>query len=168
LSFAWRPGISFFVRRTFLFWIGFGLLAAALSAGAATGRVFKVLPQMLDTKGRHALSPSLYERDAYQAHLRLHAQDTNVVSGLRFAVHWRARGTASTPLKLRIELRGATQGELPARTILETEVKPGWFSHWTALPIQGEDYRKFGQVTAWRVTLWEGDWLLDEQKSFLW
>ncbi len=35
------------------------------AAGAASARIAKVLPQLLDLEGRHALSPSLYDRDAY-------------------------------------------------------------------------------------------------------
>ena len=140
-------------------------LITAISAEAATGRVIKVLPQFLDLKGRHALSPSLYDRDAYQAYLRQH---TNEVSGMRFAVQWKAGG-ASTALKLRVEIRGVTHGDLPPKIVLESDVKPsGWFSHWASLPLAGDDYKKIGEVTAWRATLWDGDKLLGEQKSFLW
>ena len=154
------------MRRLFFNLLLFLCLAAAGSAGAATGRVLKVLPQFLDLQGRHTLSPSLYERDAYQAFLRQH---TNQISGLRFAVQWKAGGTSTAPLKLRVEMRGTAQGELPTHRMLECAVKPGgWFSHWTSLPIIGEDYEKFGAVTAWRATLWEGDQLLSEQHSFLW
>jgi hypothetical protein len=139
------------------------LLSAA--ASAATGRVIKVLPQFLDLKGRHALTPSLYDRDAYQAFLRTH---TNDISGMRFAVQWKGSGT-SAPLKLRVEIRGITHGDLPPKTVLEQDVKPGgWFSHWASLPLVGDDYKKIGEVTAWRATLWDGDKLLSEQKSFLW
>src|ERR1700742_4190843 len=92
------------------------------TASAATGRVIKVLPQLLDLKGRHAVSPSLYDRDAYQAYLRLH---TNDISGMRFAVQWKASGTSAGPLKLRVEIRGITHGELPPVAVLEKEVKPG-------------------------------------------
>ncbi len=141
-------------------------LAVALSAEAATGRVMKVLPQLLDLQGQHAISPSLYDRDAYQAYLRLHP--TNV-SGMRFAIQWKGRAAGGTPLKLRVELRGSAQGHRMARTLPEKEVKPGgWFSHWTFIPFTGEDYQQAGGVTAWRVTLWDGDRLLSEQKSFLW
>jgi hypothetical protein len=155
------------MRRLPICFALFCLLAAAGSAVAGSGRVIKVLPQFLDLEGRHTISPSLYERDAYQAILRRHADDTNRVSGIRFAVQWKAR--AGAPVKLRIELRGTARGDLPGRAILEAEVKPRrWFSRWTSLPIQGEDYAKLGQVTAWRVSLWDGDWLLSEQKSFLW
>jgi hypothetical protein len=150
-----RPTVWFFVF----------LLATALSAGAATGRVIKVLPHFLDEQGRNSISPSLYDRDAYQLHLRNHPEKR---SGLRFDVQWKARGAAWAPLKVRVELRGISQGDLPKTFVLEQEVKPGWLSHWNSLPLTGEDYKKFGDVTAWRATLWEGDQLLSEQKSFLW
>jgi hypothetical protein len=29
-------------------------------------------------------------------------------------------------------------------------------------------YRQFGELIAWRATLWDDDKLLSEQKSFLW
>jgi hypothetical protein len=141
------------------------LLVAACSAEAAAGRVIKVLPQFLDVKGRTALSPSLYDRDAYQAHLR---QFTNEISAVRFKVQWKAKAPAGTALTLRVELRGIAQGKLPRQTTLETEAKPGWLSKWTALTLGGDDYKNFGQVTAWRATLWDGKQLLGEQKSFLW
>jgi hypothetical protein len=51
---------------------------------------------------------------------------------------------------------------------LETEVAPGTFRQWTSLTLGGDDYKNFGSVVAWRVTLWRGGELLDEKKSFLW
>jgi len=73
------------------------------------------------------------------------------------------------PLQLRVELRGVPKGDLAPKTVLEKPVQPGgWFSHWISLPVTGEDYKNLGQVTAWRATLWDGDRLLSEQKSFLW
>jgi hypothetical protein len=143
------------------------LWSAALSTEAAEGRLLKVLPQLLDLKGRHTTSPSLYDRDAYQAYLRLNP--TNI-SGIRFAVQWKG-GSSDAPLKVRVEMEGIVQAKGPSTTkkVLEREVKPGgWFGRWTYIPLTGEDYAKFGSITAWRVTLWEGDRLLSEQKSFLW
>jgi len=154
------------MRRSISFLLLCGLLVAAPSLPAATGRVIKVLPQFLDLQGRATLSPSLYERDAYQAFLRQH---TNQVSGIRFMVQWKARGEASAPMKLKMELRGSARGDLPGKTTLECDLKPGgWLGRWTSLPLIGADYLKFGNVTAWRATLWEGDRLLSEQHSFLW
>jgi hypothetical protein len=139
---------------------------AAASAEAATGRVIKVLPHFLDLKGRHSLSPSLFERDAYQAHLRQHPEER---STMRFDVQWTTKGGVWEPLKLRLELRGIAQGNLPKQLVLEQPVQPGgWFSHWTGLKLSHEQYVGLGEVTAWRVTLWEGSEMLGEQKSFLW
>lgn len=141
------------------------LLATGLSATATTGKVMKVLPHFLDLKGRHALSPSLYERDAYQSQLRQHPEQR---SGVRFDVHWRARTKTATTLKLKVEIRGIAQGSLPSEKVLAQDVRTGAGSRWTAFTLAGEDYKAIGEVTAWRVSLWEGDELVAEQKSFLW
>ena len=37
-----------------------------------------------------------------------------------------------------------------------------------SIPLLGEEYKNFGRMTAWRVTLWEGAHLLGMQQSFLW
>ncbi len=143
-----------------------GVLAGAGSAPAATGRVIKVLPQFLDLKGRESLAPSLYERDVYQAMLRDH---TNLCSGMRFMVQWKTKGKVEAPLKLRVDLRGVAHGDFPRELTLERAVEPrGRFSHWTAVPLVGEEFKSFGRFTAWRASLWEGTRLLGEQKSFLW
>ena len=34
--------------------------------------------------------------------------------------------------------------------------------------VRGEDFRSGGSVSAWRVSLWDGDQLVAEKKSFLW
>jgi hypothetical protein len=162
---AWGGYLSF-MRRWFIWLLLAGGLALVCSAQAATGRVIKVLPQFLDLKGRNSLSPSLFERDTYQAHLRDH---TNLCSGMRFNVQWKAKGQATAPLKLRIELRGVARGDFPKQLLIEKPVEPsGRFSHWTEVSLLGEEYKSFGQITAWRATLWEGPLVLGEQKSFLW
>jgi hypothetical protein len=149
------------------------LLATALPAGteptpaktAMTGRVIKVLPHFLDLKGRHTLSPSLYDRDAYQAQLRAQPEQR---SGIRYDVQWKAKVPGDAKLTLRVEMRSDARGKTPVLKTLEKEVKPRGFSRWTSIPFTGDDYKKFGDVTAWRVTLWNGDKLIGEQKSFLW
>jgi hypothetical protein len=142
-------------------------LASALTGTAATGRVIKVLPEFLDGQGRTALSPSLYDRDAYQVLLRDHPKRR---SGTRFYIQWKAKGPVTAPLEVRVELRGTVHGDLPQRLTLKKALPPksGWFSHWTRLTLDGEAYKKFGAVVAWRVTLWEGNQLLGQQQSFLW
>ncbi|SPE60440.1 conserved exported hypothetical protein [Verrucomicrobia bacterium] len=141
-------------------------LAAAFPAEAATGRVIKVLPMFRDTQGHEALSPSLYERDAYQFYLR---QNPEKRSGMIFHVQWKAKGRPAARLLLRLELRGSAEGHLPTERILERTVEPGgWFSRWTSIPLESGPVKELGELSAWRATLWEGDRLLGEQKSFLW
>ncbi len=154
------------MRRSLIWLVLGGWLAGVVGASAATGRVIKVLPQFLDLKGRNSLSPSLYERDVYQAHLRDY---TNECSGMQFLVQWKCKGEPAAPLSVHLELRGAARGDFPKQLVLEKAVKPGgWFSHWAVLTLVGPGYKEFGRVTAWRATLWEGKRLLGEQKSFLW
>jgi hypothetical protein len=166
IEFAGRTGYFSVMRRRFFLTTLCCLLATSFAAPAATGRVLKVLPFFLDHDGQRARSPSLYDRDAYQAYLRDHPDKR---SGVTFDIQWKIRGGAYSPLKLQVELLGRAKGDFPSHRVLAAEVKPGgWFSHWTSLPLSGEDYLQLGSVTAWRVTLWEGDQLLSEQKSFLW
>jgi hypothetical protein len=132
-------------------------------AGADTAKVIKVLPQFIDLEGRNALSPSLYDRDAYQAFLRKNPEKR---SGMQFAVQWKAKTGA--PLKLKVELRGDHAGRPTTAVVEESVQHKGWFSSWTNPKIAGDGYKQFGELTAWRATLWQGDTLLSEQKSFLW
>jgi hypothetical protein len=153
------------MRRIFVLLLLLGSLSATSAADAVTGHALKVLPLFLDLKGRDALSPSLFDRDAYQVYLRAH---TNEVSAVRFDVLWKASNAEKAKLKLRLELRGVGAGSLPKQTILEKEVAPKFFRSWTSLTLGGDDYKNFGDVIAWRATLWSGDQKLGEQKSFLW
>src|SRR3982750_1773574 len=81
---------------------------------AATNALVKVLPEFLDLKGRNSLSPSLYERDVYQASLRLHPEHR---SAMRFYVQWKLKKAAFEPLLVRVELRGIAEGKLPRRLV---------------------------------------------------
>ena len=134
-------------------------------AAAVTGKVVKVLPHLLDLKGRHTLSPSLYDRDAYQAELR---KNPAKCSGIRFDILWRGRSAQKETAVLRVEMRGTAQGNLPSATQLETSVTITGTSHWATLTLTGDQYKNLGEITAWRATLWAGEQMIGEQKSFLW
>jgi hypothetical protein len=163
---AGRGGYFCVMHRSLLWLSLLCWLVGGLSAQAATGRVLKVLPHFLDSQGRNARSPSLYDRDAYQFFLRGNPEKR---SAIRFDVQWKAKGPFGDPLKLRVELRGVVQGNVPKQHVLECPLeRPGHFSLWSGLSLSGDDYKQFGEVTAWRATLWENDRLLGEQKSFLW
>ena len=157
-------------RRLILFFILFSLAhwshdVRAESVTNVTGRVIKVLPLLMDTNGAVATSPSLFDRDAYQAFLRQH---TNDVSGIRFDVCWTARNARGLKLTVRVEIRGIGVRGLPTEATLEQTVTPKLFSHWKSLTLAGADYKKIGTLSAWRATLWNGKQKLGEQKSFLW
>lgn len=134
-----------------------------LQAGSA--KILKVLPHYLDEEGRHSLSPSLYERDAYQAMLR---HSPGKCSALRFDINWKAKRSGTEKLKLRMELRSSGR-DVSRPLVLEEMVQPNrFFSTWSSLPLRGEEYREFGKLIAWRATLWDGDTMVAEQRSFLW
>lgn len=153
------------MRALLILLLSLGFFTSANAADGVTGRVVKVLPLLLDQQGRTALSPSLFDRDAYQSELHL---KTNQVSAIRYDVQWSAKNIGENKLKIRLELRGVGASNLPKLKTLEAAAVPGTFENWTKLTLGGDDYKSFGAITAWRATLWNGDQLLGEDKSFLW
>ncbi|MGZ4962302.1 MAG: hypothetical protein ACXWBP_00395 [Limisphaerales bacterium] len=147
-------------------WIVFTLLLVIAPATfAGEGRVIKVLPLYLDSKGRDSLQPSLYERDAYQAVLRAHPKQR---SALRFAVQWKGRKMDWSKARLVVETRSVQGNEIITHSAEHALDKCGWFSKWENIDISGKDFEAMGELASWRVTLWEGDRKVGEQKSFLW
>lgn len=148
----------------FAFFLLAALTLAVHPAGAADQRIIKVLPHFLDLEGRHALSPSLFDRDAYQALLRTQPAKQ---SGIRYDVQWRSETPGE--FVLRLELLGQIEEGRPLRKSIDTTVKSERRrAHWSGLVLTGEEFKKFGPIVAWRVTLWYGDELLAKQQSFLW
>ena len=138
------------------------LLLGVLSTtdAARPGKISKVLPHWLDLQGRHTLSPSLLERDAYQAKLR---DDRTLCSGIRFDVKW-AKNTSGT-VKLQLELRVTGEAKPIVR---ELAVKPSRRGGWDAVTLDGDAFRAMGEIVAWQVLLLDGDFELAERRSFLW
>ena len=144
------------------------LTRAARADGSApiAGRVRKVLPLLLNARGQDALSPSLFERDAYQMYLRLH---TNEIAAVRYDLQWKATGPKGAAVKIQLELRAiAPDGSPVLETLQTTGTVHGYFSHWSSFKLTGDEYKKVSAAVAWRATVWSGDQLLGEQKSFLW
>ncbi len=119
-----------------------GSLVVADAGDALSGNIVKVLPLFLNLKGQDSISPSLYDRDAYQVYLRVH---TNEISAIRYDILWSTSKTDDTKLTLRLELRGAGEGGIPRQTTLEQTVTPHYFRHWTSLPLAGDDYKNLGE-----------------------
>ncbi|MBN8246302.1 MAG: hypothetical protein J0L84_02525 [Verrucomicrobia bacterium] len=132
---------------------------------AAEVRIRKVLPHLLDEKGRISIAPGLFDRDAYQQQLR---QTPDRVSGIRFDIQWAAPRTLRDSLTLRLELRTA-RGEPGKPLILQMPVRElRRRGGWSALTLSAEDYSRAGEVLAWRAVLLEGKREAAEQRSFLW
>ena len=151
------------MRRFYIAFAIMLLLAPVVQAGE--GKVVKVLPQLLDEHGRQTLSPSLYERDAYQ--FTLH-KNPKLRAGARLVVQWKAKKVDWAKLRLRAEIRCLLGDDLHTVTMEEPAVKNGHFSSWSEFRIEGADYKTFGQIVAWRVTLFEGDHQINQLESFLW
>lgn len=146
-------------------WVGLGAaLLAAVPLRAAADRVVKVLPHYLDTAGRHALSPSLFERDAYQAILRAHPEKRG---GLRFDVQWKARRVPGQTRLLRLELVSATHPR-GQPLVVETPLPEKRARGWTALKLDAPTERALGDWTAWRVSLVVDGREVSSRQSFLW
>ena len=131
----------------------------------ADSKIIKVLPQFLDKKGRHTLSPSLYERDAYQYFLRKHPKDRY---GLRLAIQWKARNIDWDRLTIRAEFRGAVGNDLHTTVVEEPLRKEGWFGNWTECRLTGDKFAGFGELIAWHVTILEDNRPIAQEESFLW
>jgi hypothetical protein len=134
------------MRRLLIILLLLGPLLA-FAADGLTGGGVKVLPLFRNLKGHDVISSSHFDRDACQFYQHQH---TNEVSADRFDVLWKTSNAKNSKLKLRTELCDGGAGGLPEQTVLETPLTPGFFRSWTPL------------------TLWSGDDLLGEQKSFLW
>ena len=142
------------------------MLAAGVAAvSAQSAKVLKVLPHFLDQEGRHTLSPSLFERDAYQFHLRNHREEC---STLRYDVQWNSTYPRDAKLVICLELIGSDAFRDAPLRIEETVSKRGFKSRWTALSLSDEQFAEIGKVLAWRVTVWNGTDRVAERKSFLW
>ncbi len=140
-------------------------LACTVPLRAEEASITKVLPHLLDLKGRNSLAPGLFQRDAYQGQLR---KDPKLVSGMRFNVQWKAKGIPAEELVLRILLK--TSGRSPNDPLeLTSPVRRNrkW-GRWSAVPYDGKLFQDNGQVLAWKVVLLRGETPLATQTSFLW
>ena len=141
------------------------ILAAAWAGCSATQpqsgpNIVKVLPHFLDESGNHTDGPTLLHRDVYQDKLR---KNPDLVRAVRYDVNWRGTGE----VKVRLELR-STKAGVETMIIERVETASGRRSHWTAILIDDATYKTFGQPESWRVSLWQGETQVGEQKSFLW
>lgn len=146
--------------------IGHGSYPSAAEAASSEIKIVKTLRHLLDKQGRHTLSPSLLDRDAYQAFLREHPED---VTGLRFDVQWRRDKRDRSELKMRVEIRHGSGSAIETMTrTVPVESPSRRRSHWQQIAISNENYQALHEVIAWRVSIWQDGTELASQESFLW
>ncbi len=153
--------------RVFIF-IFSAVVSISQMLPAETSRVkaIKVLRHLVDAKGRHTLSPSLLDRDAYQAHLREHPE---AVGGMRFELQWKLLSGVLVHPIIRVDIRhgsGNTIGQFTKSAPIKAGKKRR--SQWHRLAISSEEYARLGAIMAWRVSLWDGERMLARWESFLW
>ncbi len=100
-----------------------------------------------------------------QFHLR---KEAKAARRRALAVQWKAKNVDWSKLRLRAEMRCLLEDHLHTVFKEEPAVRNGHFSTWSEFRIEGVDYKTFGQIVAWRVTLFEGDHQLGQLESFLW
>jgi hypothetical protein len=150
--------------RALIVW-GLVSLTSTVLLGADQASIVKVLPHLLDLKGKASLAPGLFQRDAYQGQLR---KDPKLVSGMRFNVQWKAKGIPADELVLKVRLK--TSGRSPNDPLELTAPIRGnrkW-GRWSSLYYDGNLFKDNGQVLAWKVELLRGETPLATQTSFLW
>ena len=131
---------------------------------AISAQIMKVLPHYLDVDDRHTKGVTLTERDLYQKELR---DDPEKINGIRFDIKWSGTGLDPAITKLRVEIKSSKAG---AETLVinHNATADNLSATWTPLTVSRADYKKLGKMESWRVSLWEGDSQVAEQKSFLW
>ena len=76
-----------------------------------------------------------------------------------YYISWRGAGVRSVMFEYR-------QVNLPDKILVQTFTPTT--RHWTVFTVAGNDFLNGGPISAWRVSLWDGDHRLAERKSGLW
>ncbi|MDZ4815966.1 MAG: hypothetical protein SGI71_06830 [Verrucomicrobiota bacterium] len=107
-------------------------------------------------------------------HAKYQYQDTlsknpDQVYGKRFAIHWKGSADHDIPeLIVRLELRGL-KGNAPTKKTIDFTYR-NWVvgSRWTEFDLVGDEYKEFGQLTAWHATVIADGQVVARKKSILW
>jgi len=131
----------------------------------AEGKVYKVLTHLLDLKGKHRLSPSLFERDAYQEQLRANPQ---LVSGAAFEIHWKAKDGHKKDNVIQIQIRGSKNyQDKPLTKTIKVKGRK-YFKTWSRITLSKKEMQDIGKIVAWKVSLLDEEKVISEHFSFLW
>ncbi len=150
------------------------LIAIFLLAGCATQNtvsrggfaVLKVNRTLLDNYGYETdVVGNLKGEASYQYSLR---HEPNRQSGGRFHIKWRAP-KGSTQVRLVLDVRGLTPANETVRdTLSESFADMDGWAEWTTLDIKERQFKRLGEIMAWRVTIYSGDRVMAELPSGNW
>ena len=121
------------------------------SPGCAILKVNRVL---LDEKGYETdVVGNLKEEADYQFLLR---HEPTKQQGVRFHIKWKAPRHARS-LRLQVEIRGLNAQNQTTSDVesLSLEENEGW-AGWSTLEVTEKKFKKLGQITAWKITLFSG------------
>jgi hypothetical protein len=153
------------MRRFLPLVLALAFMICGATSFAGSTKIIKVLQQRIDMEGRTSVSPSLYDRDAYQFWLR---QKPEVCGGTRFQIQWKAEAASQRSLFLRIELVTAKSG-VDKALVFERPVRaPSHWSRWSSITLASDEMTAVGEIIAWRVSLLDQETVLARQRSFLW
>ena len=155
-----------------------GLLLLGITVLLATGcttenpvsrggfAVLKVNRTLLDPLGHETdVVGNLKGEAVYQYALR---HDPNRQTGARFHIKWKSPKRAER-IRLVLELQGlSTTNESTRATLTANQPDMDGWAEWTTVDITGEQFKKLGEIMAWRVTLYSGDRVMAEQPSANW
>ena len=134
------------------------VLSATLACSTTTPRVLEVSSRTR-LKDIESVDQDFFAYD-HASRIRYEPRDLSVdAQREEFYVRWAPAGVGLVKFEYR-------QVAKP-NTIFEQNYIPHGDSS-KVFAVRGEDFRAGGTVTAWRVSLWDGDQLVAEKKSFLW
>ena len=145
----------------------------AMTAACLTLACSTTTPRVLEVTSRTRLKdigPLDEDLFAYDRASRIQYEPRDLSSDAQreeFYVRWTAPPTSrSGPASVdRVKFEYRQVGK-PNTTFEQNYVPHGESSK--VFAVRGEDFRSGGSVSAWRVSLWDGDQLVAEKKSFLW
>lgn len=127
--------------------------------------ITKVHVVLNDTGYRSGRNPALEFERKYWNYGAVSQADLEEKRGHIFVFSWENQGPVAD-LEARFEYRQkGSHGEVRTLTVAHPKTEGGVRS---IFQVVGRAYREWGPVASWRFSIWNGDKLVGEQKSFVW
>ena len=150
-------------RRVIVVWI---VSLAIFAIGCATST-----PRVLEVSSRTRLrnidpaDEELFTNDR-ASRIRFEPRDLSIDEQREeFYVRWQPAPTSTSGS---VSLVKFEYRQIAKPTVVSEQTYVPQRNASTLFKVHGEEFRSGGSVSAWRVSLWNGDQLVAEKKSFLW